>query len=45
MPEGDKKRAAHRALADRILRGPGQASQEQRAGLTPEPAPSLTGTM
>jgi len=28
----DKKRAAHRALRDRILNGEGRASPEQRAG-------------
>ena len=28
MPEDDKKRAAHRALVDRILRGPGQADYQ-----------------
>jgi hypothetical protein len=28
----DKKRAAHRALVDRILNGPGRASERQRAG-------------
>ena len=48
MPEDDKKRAAHRVLADRILRGPGQAGQEQRArafgndGLAP-PLQALIG--
>ena len=31
MPDEDAKRAAHRALADRILTGPGQASAELRA--------------
>ena len=31
MPEDDKKRAAHRALVDRILNGAGQATTEQRA--------------
>lgn len=30
MP-GDPKRAAHRALVDSVLRGPGRASAEQRA--------------
>lgn len=30
-PGGDKKRAAFRALRDRILNGEGQASREQRA--------------
>lgn len=31
MPDGDKKRAAHRALVDRVLNGEGKASPEQRA--------------
>lgn len=31
MPPEDKKRAAFRALEERILNGPGQASAEQRA--------------
>ncbi len=31
MPEHDPKRAAHLALADRIVHGPGHASAEQRA--------------
>jgi hypothetical protein len=31
MPEDDKKRAAHRALVDRILNGAGQATTGQRA--------------
>jgi len=31
MPDGDKKRAAHRALVDRILNGAGQAAAAQRA--------------
>ena len=31
MPDDDKKRAAHRALVDRILNGEGTASAEQRA--------------
>jgi hypothetical protein len=31
MPDGDKKRAAHRALVDRILNGEGQAAAAQRA--------------
>lgn len=31
MPNDDKKRAAHRALVDRVLTGEGQASAEQRA--------------
>ena len=31
MPDEDKKRAAHRALVDRVLNGEGRSSQEQRA--------------
>lgn len=31
VPTEDKKRAAHRALQDRILNGEGRASPEQRA--------------
>lgn len=31
MPDEDRKRAAHRALVDRILHGQGRASAEQRA--------------
>ena len=31
MPDDDKKRAAHRALVDRVLNGEGRASAEQRA--------------
>ena len=31
MPDEDKKRAAHRALVDRILNGAGRASAQQRA--------------
>ena len=31
MPDEDKKRAAHRALVERILTGDGRASTEQRA--------------
>ncbi|WP_328994844.1 hypothetical protein OG394_10050 [Kribbella sp. NBC_01245] len=31
MPTEDKKRAAHRALVDRVLNGDGRASAEQRA--------------
>ncbi|MEU8802841.1 hypothetical protein [Spirillospora sp. NPDC048819] len=31
MPDEDKKRAAHRALVDRVLSGEGRASAEQRA--------------
>jgi len=48
MAEDDKKRAAHRALVDRILDGEGQAAAEQRArafgndGLTP-PLQALIG--
>ena len=30
-PDNDKKRAAHRALVDRLLNGAGRASAEQRA--------------
>ncbi len=30
MPDDDKKRAAHRALVDRVLTGPGQAPAELR---------------
>jgi hypothetical protein len=30
-PDEDKKRAAHRALVDRVLNGEGRASPEQRA--------------
>lgn len=48
MPDKDKKRAAHRALVDRILNGQGRASTEQRArafgndGLSP-PLDTLIG--
>ena len=48
MPDEDKKRAAHRALVDRILTGAGRASAEQRAqafsndGLSP-PLQALIG--
>lgn len=48
MPDGDTKRAAHRALVDRVLSGPGQASADQRArafrndGLDP-PVDALIG--
>ena len=48
MPDEDKKRAAHRALVDRILNGEGRASAEQRArafgndGLSP-PLDTLFG--
>lgn len=31
MPAEDKKRAAHRALGDRVLNGEGRASAQQRA--------------
>jgi hypothetical protein len=31
VPDEDKKRAAHRALVDRVLNGPGRTSPEQRA--------------
>jgi alkylhydroperoxidase family enzyme len=31
VPDEDKKRAAHRALVDRVLSGEGRASSEQRA--------------
>jgi hypothetical protein len=31
VPDEDRKRAAHRALVDRILQGQGRASAEQRA--------------
>jgi hypothetical protein len=31
VPEEDKKRAAHRALVDRVLSGEGRAGAEQRA--------------
>ncbi len=31
MPTEDKKRAAYRALQDRVLNGPGRAPAEQRA--------------
>ena len=48
MPDGDKKRAAHLALVDRVLNGEGRAAQEQRArafnndGLSP-PLDTLIG--
>ena len=48
MPDDDKKRAAHRALVDRVLSGEGLASAEQRArafsndGLSP-PVDTLIG--
>jgi alkylhydroperoxidase family enzyme len=31
VPDEDKKRAAHRALVDRVLNGEGRASAQQRA--------------
>jgi len=31
VPDEDKKRAAHRALVDRVLNGAGTAAKEQRA--------------
>jgi hypothetical protein len=31
VPDEDKKRAAHRAMVDRVLNGEGRASAEQRA--------------
>jgi hypothetical protein len=48
VPDADKKRAAHRALVDRVLHGEGRASAEQRArafsndGLSP-PLDALIG--
>ena len=48
MPDEDKKRAAHRALVDRVLNGDGKASVQQRArafsndGLSP-PLDALIG--
>ncbi|HEX3814408.1 MAG TPA: hypothetical protein VHX59_16350 [Mycobacteriales bacterium] len=48
MPDEDKKRAAHRALVDRVLNGDGRAAAEQRAhafrndGLAP-PLDALIG--
>jgi len=48
VPGDDKKRAAHRALVDRVLNGEGRASAEQRArafsndGLPP-PVQALIG--
>jgi alkylhydroperoxidase family enzyme len=48
VPDEDKKRAAHRALMDRVLNGEGRASAEQRArafsndGLAP-PLDALIG--
>jgi hypothetical protein len=31
VPDEDKKRAAYRALVDRVLNGPGQAAEAERA--------------
>jgi hypothetical protein len=48
VPDEDRKRAAHRALVDRVLNGEGRASAEQRAcafgneGLSP-PLDALIG--
>jgi hypothetical protein len=48
VPDEDKKRAAHRALVDRVLNGDGRAAAEQRAhafrndGLAP-PLDALIG--
>jgi hypothetical protein len=48
VPDEEKKRAAHRALVDRVLNGEGRASAEQRArafrndGLSP-PLDALMG--
>jgi alkylhydroperoxidase family enzyme len=48
VPDDDKKRAAHRALVDRVLNGDGRAAAEQRArafgndGLSP-PLQALIG--
>jgi len=48
VPDEDKKRAAHRALVDRVLNGEGRVSAEQRArafrneGLSP-PLDALVG--
>jgi hypothetical protein len=48
VPDDDKKQAAHKALVDRILTGPGQSSAEERIrafrndGLAP-PLDALTG--
>jgi hypothetical protein len=48
VPDEDKKRAAHRALVDRVLKGEGSAAAEQRArafagdGLSP-PLDALIG--
>jgi hypothetical protein len=48
MTEGDRKRAAHLALVDRILNGAGRASVEQRASAfaddgLPPPLDTLIG--
>jgi alkylhydroperoxidase family enzyme len=49
LPDEDKKRAAFRALVDRILNGEGRASAQQRAraysneGLSSSPADALIG--
>jgi hypothetical protein len=48
VPDEDKKRAAHRALVDRVLNGEGRASREQRARAfsnadLPPPLPALIG--
>lgn len=48
MPDEDKKRAAHRALVDRILSGEGRTSPEQRASAfsnadIPPPLDALIG--
>lgn len=48
MPDEDRKRAAHRAMVDRVLNGEGRASAEERArafdndGLSP-PLDALIG--
>jgi hypothetical protein len=49
VPDEDKKRAAHRALVDRVLSGEGRASAEQRArafsnaDVPPPPLQALIG--
>ena len=48
MPDEDKKRAAHKALVDRVLNGPGMTSPAQRAGAfsnsgVPPPLQELIG--
>ncbi|GLY85684.1 hypothetical protein [Actinoallomurus iriomotensis] len=49
MPDEDRKRAAHRALVERVLGGEGRAPAEQRArafagdGLAPPPLDALIG--